>query len=70
MMTSNFRQSLSGHETVNKVTTLMKLDPFSKTNESQNNKLIEKNNFLLKMENRALKLKEVCSRFHKTFNGR
>ena len=70
MMTSNFRQSLSGHETVRSVTTLMKLDPFSKTNESQNNKLIENHNFLLKMENRASKVKEVCSRFHKTFNGR
>ena len=48
----------------------MKLDPFEKTNKNKNNKMIEQNYFLAKMKDRVSKMKEVCSRFHETFNGR
>ena len=47
---------------------LMKLD--QATTESLNNKLTEKNSFILNMQDRSSKVKEICSRFHKTFNGR
>ena len=68
-MTMNFLQSPSSPETVKSETSSI-LDPFCKPNRGQNKKLIEKSDFLSKMEKRAAKVKEVCSKFHETFNGR
>ena len=69
VMTMNFLQSPSSPETVKSETSSI-LDPFCKPNRGQNKKLIEKSDFLSKMEKRAAKVEEVCSKFHETFNGR
>ena len=55
-------------QTEKKTSDLVKLD--QETTGMLNDKLMDKNSFILKMKDRASKVKEVCSRFHKTFNGR
>ena len=48
----------------------MRLDPFEKIKDEGNDKIIEKHNFIAKMEKRVSRMKEVCSRFHESYNGR
>ena len=68
MIYSDFYNPTTSNETEKNKTDLVKLD--QETTESLNNKLTDKNSFLLKMKDRALNVKEICSRFHRTFNGR
>ena len=68
MIYSHFYNPTTSNQREKNTTDLIKLD--QETTESLNDKLTEKNSFLLKMKDRASNVKEICSRFHKTFNGR
>ena len=68
MIYSHFYNHTTSKQAEKKTMDLMKLD--QETTESLNNKLTEKNSFILNMQDRSSKVKEICSRFHKTFNGR
>ena len=68
MINSHFYNHTTSKQAEKNTMDLVKLD--QETTESLNNKLTEKNGFALKMEDRASNVKEICSRFHKTFNGR
>ena len=48
----------------------MKLDPFEKSKNKKNDMMIARNNFISKMENRVSRIKDVCSKFHDSYNGR
>ena len=37
---------------------------------NRENVLLDANQFTMKMKNRLLKTKEICSRYHKTYNNR
>ena len=68
MIYLHFYNPKTSKQTEKNTTDVVKLD--QETTESLNNKLTAKNSFLMKMKDRASNVKEVCSRFHKTFNGR
>ena len=68
MIYSQFFNPTTSIQTEKKTSDLVKLD--QETTGMLNDKLMDKNSFILKMKDRASKVKEVCSRFHKTFNGR
>ena len=68
MIYSNFCDSIISNQAVKNTMDLVKVD--QETTESLKNKLSEKKSFIFKMEDRTAKVKEVCSRFHKTFKGR
>ena len=68
MIYSHFYNHTTSKQAEKNTMDLVKLD--QETTESLNNKLTEKNGFALKMEDRASNVKEICSRFHKTFNER
>ena len=68
MICSHFYNPTTSKQAEKNTMDLVKLD--QETTESLNNKLTDTNSFVLKMEDRAANVKEVCSRFHKTFNER
>ena len=68
MVNSHFFSPTNNYQTEKSKTDLVKQD--QGTTGSLNNKLTEKNSFILNMQDRSSKVKEICSRFHKTFNGR